>query len=91
MAEPAHIDRHPEPRIEEAFADTPVVLLHGPRQCGKTTFARRLGERAGSAFVTLEDEVHLKSAPSAVLYDGEAGIAFGDRLRAVPMRVLWEA
>ena len=27
------------PRIEEALADSPVVLIHGPRQCGKTTLA----------------------------------------------------
>ena len=27
-------------RLEEALADTPVVLVHGPRQCGKTTPAR---------------------------------------------------
>ena len=24
-------------RLEEALGDTPVVVLHGPRQCGKTT------------------------------------------------------
>ena len=25
--------------LKEALADTPVVLIHGPRQCGKTTLA----------------------------------------------------
>jgi len=37
------------PRLTEALADTPVVLIHGPRQCGKTTLARMLGDAAGYA------------------------------------------
>jgi predicted AAA+ superfamily ATPase len=28
-------------RLQEALADTPVVLLNGPRQCGKTTLVRQ--------------------------------------------------
>lgn len=28
-----------ERRLTESLADTPVVLIHGPRQCGKTTLA----------------------------------------------------
>jgi hypothetical protein len=31
--------RRPKPRIEEALADTPVVMLNGPRQAGKATLA----------------------------------------------------
>lgn len=29
-----------EPRFAEALEDSPVVLIEGPRQCGKTTFAQ---------------------------------------------------
>ena len=29
-----------EPRLTEALQDSPVVLIHGPRQCGKTTLAQ---------------------------------------------------
>jgi predicted AAA+ superfamily ATPase len=34
--------KRPEPlaRIEQRFRANPVVLLLGPRQCGKTTLAR---------------------------------------------------
>jgi predicted AAA+ superfamily ATPase len=33
------------PRIAEALLDTPVVLLVGPRQAGKTTLVRRIAEQ----------------------------------------------
>ena len=31
--------RYIQPLLEEALADSPAVLVHGPRQCGKTTLA----------------------------------------------------
>lgn len=42
--------------VLDALADTPVVLLSGPRQAGKTTLVRQL---AGSTrrYVTLDDEI----------------------------------
>ncbi len=47
-------------RIEEALADTPVVLIGGPRQSGKTTLARQLAGRR--AFLTLDNEPTLLAA-----------------------------
>ena len=32
--------RHTERHLVEALEDSPVVLIHGPRQCGKTTLAQ---------------------------------------------------
>ena len=48
--------RHIEPRVTEALADTPVVLIYGPRQCGKSTFAQIIGKSAGYRYLTFNDE-----------------------------------
>lgn len=40
MSEPPFYPRHVERRLAEALEDSPVVLIHGPRQCGKTTLAQ---------------------------------------------------
>jgi predicted AAA+ superfamily ATPase len=50
------------PRLTEALADTPVVLIHGPRQCGKTTLARQVGDTAGFAYISFDDDVRRASA-----------------------------
>lgn len=34
--------RYVLPRLREALVDSPVVLIHGPRQCGKSTLAQTL-------------------------------------------------
>ena len=49
------------PRIELALSDTPVVLVVGPRQAGKTTLVRQL---AGSdiQYITLDDAATRQSA-----------------------------
>ena len=42
--------RYAEPRLTAALIDSLVVLIHGPRQCGKTTLARMTTRTAGLAF-----------------------------------------
>ena len=49
--------RFAERRLTEALADSPAVLIHGPRQCGKTTLAQTVGTRAGYTYMTFDDEV----------------------------------
>ena len=44
-----------QPRVLDALADTPVVLLSGPRQAGKTTLVRQLAG-VSRRYLTLDDE-----------------------------------
>ena len=51
-----------EPRLQEAMQDTPVVLLAGPRQAGKTTLVRQVAAEKGLRYLTLDDDLVLMSA-----------------------------
>jgi predicted AAA+ superfamily ATPase len=57
MAEPGLYPRYAEQRLTEALEDSPVVLIHGPRQCGKTTLARVVGDRLKYTYVTFDDDI----------------------------------
>ena len=48
--------RYLAPRLREALTDTPAILIHGPRQSGKTTLARTVGEPRGYRYVSFDDE-----------------------------------
>ena len=50
-------------RAEEALADTPVVLIVGPRRAGKTTLVRKM-EDADRIYITLDDRTVLNAALS---------------------------
>lgn len=50
-------------RVHRALQDTPVVILNGPRQCGKTTLVGQLIGRHRS-YLTLDDDTVLASARS---------------------------
>lgn len=57
------IQRHISTAVLEALADTPVVLLHGARQTGKSTLVKQLasGEHP-SRYFTLDDPAVLSAA-----------------------------
>ena len=55
--------RFVERRAREALADTPVVLIVGPRRAGKTTLARKMAEE-GRTYITLDDRTVLDAALS---------------------------
>ncbi len=61
MNAPRLFTRRIEPRIAEAMADTPVVLLAGPRQAGKTTLVRQVAQ-GRLRYLTLDDDLTLLSA-----------------------------
>lgn len=56
------IQRHITQSVQVAMADTPVVLLNGARQTGKTTLAQALAEKTGAQYFTLDDSATLALA-----------------------------
>ncbi len=48
--------------LDETLGDTPVTLIHGPRQAGKTTLARSVAEMGGFAYFTFDDTATLEAA-----------------------------
>src|SRR5437870_6980471 len=63
MASPSDpIPRLLAPRVREALAHTPVVLIHGPRQSGKTTLARLVGEKRSYRYYSFDDDAVLAAA-----------------------------
>lgn len=78
-------------QVRDALADTPVVLLVGPRQSGKSTLVRELlTESAERAYVTLDDAAILSAArsdPSGFLA-GLEGPATIDEIQRAPELLL---
>lgn len=54
--------RHIETVARQALADTPVVLIQGPRQVGKSTFVLELARSASRRYITLDDASTLAAA-----------------------------
>jgi len=46
----------------DAIADTPVVLIHGSRQCGKTTLALELREELEYHYLSFDDDTQRQAA-----------------------------
>lgn len=53
--------RYAESLLTTALGDTPVVMVTGPRQCGKTTLVREF-VRGKREFLTLDDDTTLAAA-----------------------------
>ena len=78
--------RFVRPRLSEALGDSPAVLVHGPRQCGKTTLARAVGDAAGFSYLSFDDDVLRASAqadPMGFVAD-LPGKAVLDEIQRVP-------
>ncbi|MCB0825590.1 MAG: ATP-binding protein [Armatimonadetes bacterium] len=53
------VQRNIAPFLQDACADTPVVVVHGPRQCGKSTLVKDV---LNLEYVTLDDNLALDAA-----------------------------
>ncbi len=56
------VRRHIQPQVQDALEWSRVVLLHGARQCGKTTLAQAIAENRGGTYVSLDDEAQRELA-----------------------------
>lgn len=56
------IPRLAEARLDAAMDDTPVVLVHGPRQVGKSSLVQKVADARGIPALTLDDYAHLEFA-----------------------------
>ncbi len=72
-------------RLRRALARSPVVVLVGPRQCGKTTLARQLLLPGAASYFDLEDPVSLArlSEPATAL-SGLRGLVVIDEIQRKP-------
>ena len=60
-----------EDRLSRAVRQSPITLLAGPRQCGKTSLARRIARHTTSHLFDLED-------PETPLRPEALGVALRD-------------
>lgn len=75
-----------EIRLREALEDTPVVLLEGARQTGKSTLVQRVGTALGARYLSLDDSSVLAAAladPSAFVADSR-GLLIIDEVQRAP-------
>ncbi|HSI73223.1 MAG TPA: ATP-binding protein [Fimbriimonas sp.] len=54
--------RHAKVRLLDSLSDTPVTLIHGARQTGKSTLADLVADEQGRTRVTLDDPIALSLA-----------------------------
>lgn len=75
--------------MAEALHDTPVVMLAGPRQAGKTTLVRQIAQRQGLRYLTLDDELTRLSAredPVGMIRSLDRGVI--DEIQRAPQLLL---
>lgn len=72
-------------QIDYALTVQPIAALLGPRQCGKTTVARMIGQRQPATYFDLENPVDVRrlSAPLTVL-EALSGLVIIDEVQRQP-------
>jgi len=76
--------------LHDALADTPVVVVAGPRQAGKTTLAARVVAEARGTWLTLDDAAVLDVARTDPVgfIGGRRGMVGIDEAQRVPELLL---
>lgn len=83
LTEQTYLPRHLREALEAALADTPVVCLLGPRQCGKSTLARHC--QPDRHYLSLDDRAYLDLAqadPQGFIDDLPERVAIDEVQRA---------
>ena len=57
-----HFPRWIISQLHEALEDSPVVLVHGPRQCGKTTLVQTMADTGEYQYISFDDDVQRTAA-----------------------------
>ncbi|MGV3614908.1 MAG: ATP-binding protein [Fimbriimonas sp.] len=90
------LQRHLFRNVDDALTDTPVILIHGPRQAGKSTLAEQVAkDRFAGRRVTLDDPIAAELArtdPMAFLNAHPAPVMIDEVQRApqlfLPIKLL---
>jgi len=64
MPDTQYVPRRIKSLLDDALSDTPAVLIHGPRQCGKTTLAQVVCEPKGYEYFGFDDDTLAAAALS---------------------------
>lgn len=73
--------------LRETLSDTPITVIQGARQVGKSTLARQVVDELGGALVSLDDAVALEAArvdPDGFLESTRGGLLAIDEIQRVP-------
>lgn len=85
------VTRHAAVAVEEALADTRIVVIQGARQVGKSTLAWQVAQSRNSRMVTLDDNdqrVQAEADPVAFVEQHPHGLLVIDEVQRVPRLAL---
>ncbi len=75
-----------EQQIKDSIQNNPITTILGPRQCGKTTIARKIAESYSSVLIDLEDpaDFELLSVSPKAFLEQQKGLIVIDEAQRMP-------
>jgi len=71
--------------IKQALDRSPIVALLGPRQCGKTTLAKMVGDQKTSSYFDLESQADIRRlANPEMMFASLSGLVIIDEIQNIP-------